>query len=49
MNFEDLQYLEKCQQCGCVFDILMAMIDDKNTKCPACGQEYELPRSNKHT
>ena len=46
MDFSDLEYLIKCQECGCVFDYVIAMNFDSTPKitiCPACKHEYELP------
>lgn len=52
MDFSDLEYLTKCEQCGCVFDYVLAIRDKKDGEthqtsvCPACKHEYQLPNKN---
>ena len=44
MEFEDLQFVTKCLECGCLFDYEIAIKDHKDNPkisvCPACKWEY---------
>jgi hypothetical protein len=47
----NLEYIEACQECGCLFHIRLATRNNglkKDLKvaiCPACKHEYELPKN----
>jgi hypothetical protein len=50
MNIKDLEYLTICQECGCVFEYVIAIEDYRKRPqisiCPACKHEYEIPNEN---